>query len=328
MNNNFIGKAKNFLRPFKNNARIGLDLCKVFSYDAFRFIRHSGVFSKKSKASSLGALITKQYHRIEKGLALPAPRPGFGESGIKELCVLINKAIAKGVCKNEVTLAVDALVGYRDFNLSHGIQPQQWLTMAVDAATRAGLPHTGNPVKSATEHSGDMMNMLLSRASVRDFSSAPVPEGVLQNAIRAAQHAPCVCNRQSGRIYLLRDKEIKDTALSYQNGNRGFGNTASAVAIITVDQAEMLEAAERYQHWIDGGMFAQNFLLGVHVQGYGTCPLNWSASVAKDRGIRKALGFIPQSETIIMLVAVGALKDEYKIARSERRPLSEIARFI
>jgi len=52
--------------------------------------------------------------------------------------------------------------------------------------------------------------------------------------------------------------------------------------------------------------------------------LNWSASVAKDRGIRKALGFVPDAEAIIMLVAIGAVKDNYLVARSERRPVLDV----
>lgn len=321
------------LRRFRKRIRIWIDLIKVTSYDVRRFIRHSGLLRKSKHPPSMAALITKQYHRIEKGLALPQPRAGFGESGIQELCMLVQDGLRQGVCRSEIVLAVDALIGYRDFNLSHGISPFPWLDATIRLAADSGVTITGTPTRPgaalpAPRTGNPGLDMIVGRVSVRDFSDTYVPDVVLEQAVLAAQHAPCVCNRQSGRIHLLRSEAAKKIALAHQNGNRGFGHTASVIAVVTVDQAEMLEPTERYQHWIDGGMFAQNFLLGLHAQGYGTCPLNWSSSVAKDRQIRKALPFLPASETIIMLVAIGALKNEYQVARSARRPLSEVMKIV
>lgn len=320
-------------RALRRRLRMWLDLAKVLSYDAQRFIQQSGVRRKTSHPPALAALITKQYHRIEKGLALPEPRPGFGESGIKELCVLVQEAVDRQICGNEVTLAVGALIGYTEFNLRHGIAQPTWIEAAVRAAADAGIVPSGSPTKnsacladSATGHAG--VDMIISRVSVRNFSQADVPDDVLERAVRAAQHAPCVCNRQAGRVHLIRDPSFKKVALAHQNGNRGFGQTAAVIAVVTADQSEMLEATERYQHWIDGGMFAQNFLLGVHAQGYGACPLNWSSSTAKDRSIRSALPFLGPSESIIMLIAVGSLKEDYQVARSARRPLSEVMKIV
>lgn len=316
---------KEFLRPLWSIYQ----LIYMFAYDACRYVRYSGVFRKNQNLSSMGAFITKRYHMIEKGLALPQPRAGFGEDNIKELCSLTTRALQGGTNVNEVSLSADALEGYRSFNLKHQIQPQPWLVSTIDCVRLAGIPQGGNPVKEVNKTDLDGMNpldVIMTRASVRDFAGTPVPDVVLENAVRAAQQAPSVCNRQAGRIYLLRDPKVKEIALSFQNGNRGFGDKTPVVAIITMDQAEMLEPMERYQHWIDGGMFAENFLLGIHAQGYGACPLNWSAQVKSDLGIRKALGFISGSEAIIMLVAVGALNDRYKVARSERRPISQVMR--
>jgi len=270
MSNSAVDSIRRRLRLWRRKVRLCLDLLNIFYYDIARFLRYSGVYRKYSHPQSLASLITKKYHRIEKGLALPQPRPGFGESGIRELCALVTQAIADDICRDEVILAIDALGGYRDFNQRHGIPPTFWLTRALKVAERVGIIITGSPVKAASGCpilESSPLDMILSRCSVRDFSGALVPDEVLLNAVRAAQHAPCVCNSQSGRVHLLHDKAVKEAALSYQNGNRGFGDIASVIAIITVDQSEMLEAAERYQHWIDGGMFAQNFLLGLHAQG-------------------------------------------------------------
>lgn len=302
---------------------------KVFTYDTYRFIRYSGVLRKHTFAPSRGAQITKYYHMVEKGLALPSPRPGFGEQALRDLCAQVNSAIQDGVCRNEVNLAIDAISGYNRFNEGNGVPVSPWIAQTLKNAGDRRPDQTGAPVKSAAAYPKDPdrgLEFIGSRVSVRHFSGAQVPEEVLLKAARAAQAAPCVCNRQASRIYFLRDLEKKKAALSFQKGNRGFGDTAAVIAIITVDLAEMLEPTERYQHWIDGGLFAQNFLLGIHAQGYGACPLNWSSPISCDIGIRK-LGYIPGSESIIMMVAVGGLVEDCKVARSERRPLQDVVKF-
>ena len=274
--------------------------------------------------------MTKGYHMIEKGLALPSPRPGFGVEATRELCEQIISAIKDDVCRHEVQLSVDALEGYVSFNEASSTPSPPHVLETISLARKAGIGRTGGPIRlvaSTIDIPANALSFIESRASVREFAEEPVPREVLLNAARSAQAAPCVCNRQAAKIYFLTSEKDRADALHFQNGNRGFGDQSPVVAIITMDTAEMFEPTERYQHWIDGGLFAQNFLLAIHAQGYGACPLNWSAPITRDMGIRK-LGYIKESESIIMMVAIGALKREYKVARSERRATSEIVRFV
>src|SRR3546814_5180755 len=67
-------------------------------------------------------------------------------------------------------------------------------------------------------------NFFRTRASVRDYSSAPVPSAVIEEAVELALHSPSVCNRQASYVYCLQSRAIIDRALSLQNGNRGFGH--------------------------------------------------------------------------------------------------------
>ncbi|MFY0185821.1 nitroreductase family protein [Stenotrophomonas sp. PUT21] len=274
--------------------------------------------------------MTKHYHMVEKGLALPAPRPGFGVEVTKRLSAQMESALLDGICDHEVLLSADALESYAAFNRRNAATSHHAVAAILENVRNRGVEVTDQAVKFPEPRTVDArsnLSLLTSRASVRTFSGMPVPRDVLLQAAIAAQHAPCVCNRQASHIYFLTEKEDREKALSYQNGNRGFGDTADVIAIITVDIAQMLEPIERYQHWIDGGLFAQNFLLAIHAQGYGACPLNWSAPVMCDIGIRK-LGYLPPSESIVMMVAIGALKEAYQVARSERRPLSDVAHFV
>src|SRR3546814_7910034 len=74
-------------------------------------------------------------------------------------------------------------------------------------------------------------NFFRTRASVRDYSSAPVPSAVIEEAVELALHSPSVCDRQASYVYCLQSREIIDRALSLQNGNRGFGHEIPCLQI-------------------------------------------------------------------------------------------------
>lgn len=84
-----------------------------------------------------------------------------------------------------------------------------------------------------------------------------------------------------------------------------------------------LTVEERYQHWIDGGLFAMSLIYALHSLGLGSCCLNWSVAPATDRAFKEAAG-IADDQSIIMLLAVGHLPERLRVARSERRPLDEV----
>jgi nitroreductase len=92
---------------------------------------------------------------------------------------------------------------------------------------------------------------------------------------------------------------------------------------VTSDLRHFMNIGERNQGWIDGGMFSMQLLLALHAEGLGACPLNWSTDYKEDERFR-AISVIPDHEIIMMFIAVGHLPDEFKIAQSARRPLSEI----
>ena len=66
------------LRDLLVQARNVFDLLPSVIYDAGRFVRHSGAGRRSAPGARLRALITIDYHKLEKGLALRHPRPGFG----------------------------------------------------------------------------------------------------------------------------------------------------------------------------------------------------------------------------------------------------------
>lgn len=68
------GIAVVLLRP-PHNLLLGI---ADYLYDFWRFTRFSSSVATRYDAGQLTALINEHYRNVEKGLALPTPRPGFG----------------------------------------------------------------------------------------------------------------------------------------------------------------------------------------------------------------------------------------------------------
>ncbi len=156
------------------------------------------------------------------------------------------------------------------------------------------------------------------RVSVRTFDvSKPVPEEIIIRAVSQAIRAPSVCNRQTWRVHQY-DGENAQKILKLQSGNRGFGHTIPCILVVTSDLRYFTGTAERYQPWIDGGMFSMLLLLGLHTQGLGAVALNWSVMNKRDSELR-AHGDIADHERIIMLIGCGYPVAGITVPKSHRR---------
>jgi nitroreductase len=169
----------------------------------------------------------------------------------------------------------------------------------------------------------DPERFFASRHSVRDFSDAPVEAGAIERAVALAMHTPSVCNRQAWHVYRAARRETIDRVLACQDGNAGFGHKVPCLLVVTADLRAFDTLGERYQHWIDGGMFAMALVMALHSLGLATCCLNWSRGPRDDRALRRAMPLAPH-HTVIMMLAVGHPSETLKVCYSARRRPADI----
>jgi nitroreductase len=328
--------VRHALRGTVRALRARYKLRRALRYDADRFARHSGMTGLHTPASHAAAII-KTYHRIEKGLSLPEPRPGFGAQAARQLIEELSGYI--DVCgPDEVTrAALNAMNEYLVFNRGCGVTVDSAITDGVsrlqflqgNIAIAYGLGGI-RPVTREGIHAAAAMDLeafFASRYSVRQFSDQQVDMALIEKAAAMAQKTPSVCNREAGRVAVISDKTFMNRAFSHQNGNRGFGDRADKLLIVAADQACFLNVGERYQAWIDGGMYAMSLVYALHSLGLGTCCLNWSVEPQADRALHADLG-LPQQWAVIMMIAVGHMPECFSVAQSPRRPLSEVLRVL
>lgn len=277
---------------------------RVASHDDAHYIQNT-------TSMQLETQITKDYHRIEKGLALSAPKRPFGKEVSERLRTLLPIAYANGERGRHIGYAEEALAALEKWNLD-GVVDE-----SISPVYRAEQSHLSRE---------DLSGFFSTRKSVRHFSPELPAKETLEEAIRLASYTPSVCNRQSARIHLYTTPTKVSSVLAHQNGNAAFRDEVPIVAIVTTDRRLFSGKSERNQRWIDGALFAMSFVWALHGLGIASCMLNWSMTNQQTRDMRCAAS-IPPWEDVIMLIACGKSGEGHRYARSPRRTQKGVALF-
>ncbi len=298
-------------------------------YSMILHLRHS--FNDRNPGNDklkLQYYIAKNCHIVEKGLALPEPRKGFGRPKIMSL-IEKTKLYEQNYGESELGCAVrDTLREYLCFHSA----PDNTLDSELrEKITQFLIDHTQNGkggLKMLTKIQWNEFSLegfekfLKTRHSVRDFSTEPIDESIINLAIKASLNTPSVCNRQGWKVHYYSRKNKIKILLQHQNGNAGFTDSIDKLIIITAT----INAFTRYEHnqlFTDGGLFAMNLMLALHAAGLGSCPLNTCMPYYKEDKL-KEIADIPKQERLIMMIGIGNLKNEFKVAHSEKYPLEQI----
>jgi nitroreductase len=268
-------------------------------------------------------------HAIEKGLSLDKRRIGFGKEKSRTLINLLNKYMERGFPKDSTCFknAVAALAEYQQFQKENGVNDIQYVEKFL-SSVEVSEPSVGGTLtisrsKLMEEANGDFLSLSKCRHSIRSFSEKPVELELIKKAIELAQSSPSVCNRQATRIHVLVCRKLIERVLSIQGGATGFDESIDKLIIVTSCLRAFRGSIERNQAFVDGGMYSMNLLFALHYLGLGACSLNWDKSKKQDLKLRSLLG-IPDDENVILMIAIGNLKEEFRVAVSLRKPLEDV----
>lgn len=308
--------------------------------DAIRYLRYSctGFSRNQLQLGQTQGRMIATCHVLEKGLSMPECRPRFGVAMVRSLHQLMREYEAKnGSCRDRhFQSSLEVLEGYD--------QKHQELSVAVDdvltppvredmARWRAGcavehlgvLHFTRQSFFAKSEASFPEFNA--SRHSCRHFApSVPVENAQIEEVVRMALRSPSACNRQPARVYAVTDKSSVERCMELHNGSRGFQHLIPGLLIVAARMDVFTGPGERFESYIDGGLFSMSLMHALHHQQLGCVPLNWSVTPAQDRRLKALVG-IPDSENIIMLLAIGHPAETFSIPQSARRELGEVLDF-
>lgn len=323
------------LRPVVHAYRKKLQYLKTAFYyleDAkysYRFMRWD---RKDYDYWKLSSELIFLYHKLEKGLCIPGEPRFFGENPFFETVKLIDRwRVAGHSLEDPVYLgAMEALRAYRH-RISVTPPPkevEQRMRAVLDACLRdySESPEhvTPRPAGSVDEsREAYLKDLCVARRSVRSFSPRPVPIAAIRDATQVAQLSPSACNRQPWRVHVYEGRKNIDSMLELQNGNKGFGDTIPLLLVISVEASAFFDSSERNQPYIDSGLFTMSLLLALQAKGLSTCCLNWCVAPDVDRAGHRR-GEIPDSERIVMYLAVGYAADDAFVPYSSRRDVESM----
>lgn len=302
-----------------------------YVYDFYRYLRHTSATGITSRAHRSYSAV-KIYHGLEKSLSFRNRSNDSGWTNVDRLVRLLSSTEGK-----YPLVGIHEQAGIKvlsDF-VKTAAPGSDRTKLATDFLKTHPNPKSDCPggVKAIMQDQMDLGKLenpevfFHSRHSVRDFSKRKVEQHVVDRALALAISTPSVCNRQAWHVYHLDKRDVIDAALSFQNGNKGFGESIQSLLIVTADLAAFDSGSERYQHWIDGGMFSMTLILALHSLGVSTCCLNWSKGPRDDIKVRRRLP-IRDEHSIVMFIAMGYPNPELQVCYSPRVPSSDICTHI
>lgn len=305
-------------------------LADNFHYDYVRYAQHSFV-SNGTTREHRRAIIRILTHYIEGGMSFPDVRLGYGQEKIASILDKVDLYLRDYERDETVDWALATITDYLTFHRAQnhdvtGIADRlaslrEQHQVSLQQAQGGSEVVTRQQIDAATDF--DFSRFLLSRHSVRQYAEGAVDDETIEKIVTNAQECPNVCNRQTVKVYAFNDKPVVQELLQYQAGNAGFRQEVGTLFIITANIAHMNLIGERYQGWIDGGIFAMTLALSIHAEGLGACFLNWSVEKEQDLALRQRVG-IPDNEIVITMMSAGHLKDEFRVPVSARKPLSSV----
>lgn len=289
-------------------------------YDLRIFFKYS--FHNKLKTKqNYEAYLTKQYHILEKGLALPNTRKNFGVEKIKVLIKISEEYYNKFGTSELLNTIASALNAYLNYNTKFELVNPDLYKSIVQFIDKHNTNNNGGTKLISPINFPEYESFVKNRSSVRIFNDIEVSNELIFKAVEIAKFSPSVCNRQGWRVHLY-NTEDSQKLLKLQDGNNGFGQTINKLLIVTTDSKSFTKH-ESNQIFIDGGLFSMNLLLALHSLEIGSCCLNLCVPYIKEKQIKKEAK-IKESERLIMMIGVGHFNNNTKVAISHRKDNTDI----
>lgn len=314
----------------RNARKCAMSCC---NYDAKRVITLSGACNHDTKGAALSEIIAT-YHIVEKGLTMPHRRLAFGRSAVLRLLRHVDEYESRyGNEESQITQAASVVVEYWlmhnkaiedgrvDFDERFKMELEDFVKRH-DCRVNVGQIHTTKEIFYKNKNS-DFAIFARARHTLRHYENRELTVERITEAIKIALSTPSACNRQYCRVHCITDKAEIKKLLEIQGGNRGFGENADKLLIVTADLEGLLYPEERNDLYVNGGMFLMNLCYALFYQEIAHCVLNWSKTEEEDLALRAIISIKP-SETVIAMLTCGETPEEFDVATSLKKNLNEI----
>lgn len=144
------------------------------------------------------------------------------------------------------------------------------------------------------------MEAVLSRRSIRRYTSEPVSDDLVEELLRAAMSAPSAGNEQPWHFFVIRDRKTMERIQEFHPFAKMLREAPVAILVCGDPSLEKYEG-----FWVqDCSAATENILIAAHSMGLGAVWLGLYPIEERVNGMRKLLG-IPEHVIPLSLVSVG-----------------------
>lgn len=298
-----------------------------FLYDFRRFFLYGGWRENLKDTITRNYNVMMAYHGLEKSLSFKNRNPNSGWGNAERVFTRLKIAASEKEIGYHDHGAKEVLLKFLQLQANkERPRAKQMLQELKTMNFKSDDAHGSIELERDFFRKGVLKkpeDFFFSRYSLREYAPQKVEDELIERGIKLAMKTPSVCNRHAWHIYHSSERDIIDTTLKYQNGNRPFGKKVPNLLVITVDLKGFFAGAEHYQHWIDGGLVSMSLMYAFHSLGVASCPLNWCQNPKTDLALRKKIK-VKKSHTVIMMMALGYADETNKVCASGRRHVNEI----
>lgn len=302
---------------------------------------HQGVIKGKikyyrnlKKVEGARFLLSRNVHRLEKGLIMKNRREVFGLEYITET---IDAYVV--VAQNEKLLSRKLLKWYTDvLNLYFNSvsKSNNIISFAENKFNKFKIKeiepysHTASPYKRdfnllKVEYE-DILDLSRLRRSVRWYEDKSVPREMIDKAIKVASLSPSACNRQPFKFLIYDDESLIKEISNITWGTSGFNHNFKVFVVIVGMLEAYFDERDRHVIYIDSSLAAMSFMYALESLGLSSCPINWPDVKEFERKIRKIIG-LKENERPIMLMSLGYPDKDALVPFSEKKEVSELREY-
>ena len=300
--------------------------------DLENFIKYSRLYTDKRKNDTEKRLfysLMAKSHVIEKGLSMPNRRLGFGHDAMLILIDELLKYVRLyGVNNAQIEHVIGIILEYRILHKESNYKLEECLDLKLDLIS-SDFPNIfpTNQVALTKEELFEKVNESFdefsrSRRSCRSISGPSDVERI-RKAVQLALRTPSACNKQPVKVHLVTNRNEVQRMLNLQKGNRGFGHLIRQLLLITVDIRSYGRFEDRFNPYLDAGLFSMNLLYALHFFKIATIPLVWIDSSRRDMELHDIIDF-PNEESPCLIIGIGEPSNSFFTTVSQRNVLEDV----
>ncbi|WP_420458072.1 nitroreductase family protein [Neolewinella sp.] len=283
-----------------------------------------------SSEAANATLLTRNIHRLEKGLLMRPRRDTFAAGFITETVTAFSKLV-----KGPQTCTPDQLRWFTDVlreyfsataQSQHPVierQRQRFVTLVVEEELDEVRKVPYKRTQRVDISFEDFAKLSYQRRSVRWFLDQPVPRALIDRAISVASQSPSACNRQPFRYVIIDDPAKIAKAVELPMGTRGYAHSIQSFIVCVGNLSAYFHERDRHLIYIDASLANMALMYSLEVLGLSSVPINWPDIEPRERMMQDFLG-LRDYERPIMCMGVGYPDPEGMVAYSQKKDLDQL----